>query len=602
MLHPRLHPPVARPIVRHQRGYFARLAILGLAVTASSSTLACSRDGEGFGLLPPDRTAIRNTQAGSLVGEHIPARDDLGLPGIDIYRGIPYAAPPVGAQRWRPPQDPEPWQGVREAIAFGANCPQPQRTNAANQAASNDSPPAIDEDCLTLNIWTTSDRSGQRPNPTIVEESRPVLVWIHGGGFRIGSGSAPALDGSRFVADGAVLVTINYRLGALGFLAHPELLAEHSAANFGLLDMRHALVWVKNNIGEFGGDNNNVTIIGESAGGMAVQLLMARKQVTFQQAISMSGYGTWPLPRVPNLIPEGQTSALANPYGNRAKAPIVNAVTLGEAIIARARMAAAELSSFGQLQTSLDDSSGEATSKINLRDLPVASLIDAVDSLHLPIVDGSSLADEPAVVFAQGAQAQVPFLAGGNSYDGAVMAMANLDPAVFFAGWGKWQSDLRELYAQDFSVSDELGASRLFGDGRYLLASRRLARSMSTVNQPGFLYYYDWIPEQYQETWPGAPHASEIRSLFAAPTLDPPPEASRKVGQGLRHLFLEFARLRKPAGSDWPAYTDTNHSWFTIRRDGSMGVETATLDAKLNFLEQRYEERLEAQGLLSNAP
>ena len=546
------------------------------ALTALSLVALGACNGGPFADLPADRTAVVTTTSGEVIGEHIAATDNAEA--VDVFRGIPYAAPPVGELRWQPPQDPASWSDPREMVDFGARCPQPVRVSEDGVR--------YDEDCLTLNIWTTSDRSGQRPNPTIVPEQRPVFVWIHGGGFRTGSGSAAYSNGTRFVEEGAVLVTINYRLGALGFLAHPTLLAQQPNANFGLLDMRKALEWVNQNISAFGGDNNNVTIFGESAGGMAIQLLMSQPKVRFQQAISMSGYGTWPLPRVPAKVPEGKEAAGANPFGNRAVAPILSATAMGEEII----------------QAALDTASLD--SGTDIREIPVTALTDAVASLHLPIVDGASLPDEPALVFARGAQAPVPYMAGGNSYDGAVMAMAGLSPTDFLASWGEWQDDLRALYAEDFANSDDLGASRLFGDGRYLLAARLTARQMQTVGQPGFLYYYDFVPQANRGQWPGTPHAAELATLF-----DPPnPEAeensqsestaeARAVGRAFRRTFIEFARIRKPKGSDWPPTDATADQWFVIGREGELATTPGVLKDKLDFLEGHYHERVAAQGI-----
>ena len=176
---------------------------------------------------------------------------------VRSYKGIPFAAPPVGDLRWKPPQPVKPWKGVRVAKSFPAMCPQFQFI-----------PGPQSEDCLGLNVWTPA-RSAS--------EKLPVMVWIHGGGFVIGASSQSAYDGEPLAAEGVVVVSINYRLGIFGFLAHPALSKESPqgvSGNYGLLDMVAALEWVKRNIGVFGGDPNNVTIFGESAGGTAVCLLM----------------------------------------------------------------------------------------------------------------------------------------------------------------------------------------------------------------------------------------------------------------------------------------------------------------------------------------
>ena len=202
---------------------------------------------------------------------------------VKVFRGIPYAAPPVGALRWRPPQPTKPWRGVRAAKQLGHNCIQHQPYSDIDPFAA-----GVSEDCLYLNVWTNSlDTRAPR---------RPVMVWIHGGGFFAGFGGEERHNGARLAQKGVVVVTLNYRLGAFGFLAHPALAAEsphHAAGNYGLLDQIAALQWVQRNIARFGGDPSRVTIFGESAGGMSVGSLIASPLAKglFQRAILESGTG-----------------------------------------------------------------------------------------------------------------------------------------------------------------------------------------------------------------------------------------------------------------------------------------------------------------------
>src|SRR4051812_35486536 len=203
--------------------------------------------------------------------------------GVSVFRGIPYAAPPVGALRWRPPQAAARWNGVRSATQLGHNCVQHQPYSDIDPFAA-----GVSEDCLYLNVYTNS--LDTRANP------RPVLVWIHGGGFWAGFGGEERHNGARLAQKGTVVVTLNYRLGAFGFLAHPALAAEsehHAAGNYGLLDQIAALQWVRRNIARFGGDPSRVTIFGESAGGMSVGSLIASPLAKglFAHAILESGTG-----------------------------------------------------------------------------------------------------------------------------------------------------------------------------------------------------------------------------------------------------------------------------------------------------------------------
>jgi para-nitrobenzyl esterase len=242
-----------------------RTAVIGTAVLA---VLGAAR------FASPPRVTI---DTGALEG--------LDTAGVMVFRGIPYAAPPVGALRWKPPQQTQPWRGVRAAQQLGRNCVQHQPYGDIDPFAA-----GVSEDCLYLNVWTSS-----LPLPAS-RTPRPVLVWIHGGGFFAGFGGEERHNGARLAQKGAVVVTINYRLGAFGFLAHPALAAEsphHAAGNYGLLDQIAALQWVKRNIARFGGDPSRVTIFGESAGGMSVGSLIASPLAKglFQRAILESGTG-----------------------------------------------------------------------------------------------------------------------------------------------------------------------------------------------------------------------------------------------------------------------------------------------------------------------
>jgi para-nitrobenzyl esterase len=210
--------------------------------------------------------------------------------GVRSFKGIPYAAPPVGELRWKAPQPIVSWQGVRACNAFGPDCPQaPYTQNSLYYSA----PRPQSEDCLYLNVWTAANANAKRP----------VLVWIHGGALTRGSGATPTYDGTNFAKQGVVLVTINYRLGPLGYLAHPELTSEspqHASGNYGVLDQIAALKWVQKNIAAFGGDPNNVTIFGESAGSWSVNVLVAAPLAKglFQRAIGESGSTFGPLPKL----------------------------------------------------------------------------------------------------------------------------------------------------------------------------------------------------------------------------------------------------------------------------------------------------------------
>jgi len=418
------------------------------------------------------------------------------------------------------------------------------------------------EDCLTLNVWSPEGRT---------EDSRlPVMVWIHGGGFRSGAGSDHVSHGLPLARDGVVLVTFNYRLGALGFLAHPLLEPPEAGkawANYGILDMVAALEWVQRNIRAFGGDPSRVTIFGNSAGGMSVHLLMVVPQAKglFHRAIGMSGYGTWPLPR---------TRATAPPD---ARTRVTRAETVARTLVDRATS--------GTPVESLDE----------LRAIPAASLANAVEPLHLPVVDGTVVPEEPGVVFARGGQHDVPFMTGGDRFDGSVMPSTGLSTAGFLEALGSGLDPFRALYAEDFAVSEERGTRRLFGDARYVLAARYLARNMAQVSSPGYLYYFDFVPAAGRGG-PGAPHGSEVGLLFGHASGD----AARGVGRLLRACWTSFARTGDPNGPGrprWPEYDGATDEWLVI--DEEPEARSGVIKGRLDALEERYLARV---GHLARVP
>ena len=291
-----------------------------------------------------------------------------GPTGVRCFKGIPYARPPVGDLRWQPPQPAAPWSGVRTADAFGPNAMQGVVFSDIDPR-----PAGVSEDCLYLNVWTPALEA---------EMPVPVMVWIHGGGFVVGSGAEPRYDGTNLAANGIIVVTLNHRLNALGFLAHPELTAEspvQASGNYGLLDLVAALEWVKRNIAAFGGDPDQITIAGESAGSEAVSALMASPLARglFHRAIGESG-ALFPTP-------------------SRAPASLDDAEREGLEFMRKAR----------------------ATSLAELRSMPAKQILAASPGLGFrPVVDGHFLPRSPAAIFAEGAQNDVPLLAGWNKDEG----------------------------------------------------------------------------------------------------------------------------------------------------------------------------------------
>src|SRR5271155_1365025 len=296
------------------------------------------------------------TESGAISGVH--------ESGLSVYKGIPFAAPPVGDLRWRPPMPAAPWTGTRKADAFAPACMQ------AGVSMPGETPPTVSEDCLYLNIWTPAKTQ---------QEHLPVIVWIYGGGYTNGSASMPLYWGDKLAQKGVIVVTIAYRVGPLGFLAHPELTHEsprHSSGNYGLMDQIAALEWIQKDIAAFGGDPKNVTIAGQSSGSISVSKLMASPPAKglFQRAIGESGGLFEPVQLAPKFI-------LANAERDGEK----YAISLG------------------------------ATSVEQLRRLPAALLTGNAGGIVHPVIEPYVLPFSPYEAFVSGRQNDVPLLLGSNA-------------------------------------------------------------------------------------------------------------------------------------------------------------------------------------------
>src|SRR5271165_3698335 len=326
--------------------------------------------------------------------------------GLTVYRGIPFAAPPVGELRWRGPEPAAKWDGVKQAAQFGPRCVQGMGNPAGGNAA-----PATSEDCLYLNVWTPAKSANDRV---------PVLVWIYGGGFNAGATSEPNYSGERLAGKGVVLVSIAYRVGTLGFLAHQELSAEnknHASGNYGLLDMIAGLQWVQKNIAAFGGDPRRVTIFGESAGGIAVSMLCASPLAKglFDGAVSESG-GSFGPPR-PNPLPGENLKRLAD-----------------------AERSGAEYAK-----------GAGASSIADLRKIPADKLPAGGRGMGLawPIIDGWVIPDDQYKLYEAKRYNDTPILVGYNSDEGASFSPPKTPEeyvAAVKARYGKFAEDLIKAY------------------------------------------------------------------------------------------------------------------------------------------------------------
>jgi para-nitrobenzyl esterase len=429
--------------------------------------------------------------------------DDGAVAGVqdgalEVFKGIPYAAPPIGPLRWAPPAPAAHWAGVRDASQFGAICPQPRGPNREFSGPQS-------EDCLFLNVWSFAGA-----------KQAPVMVWIHGGAFRFGAGSAPFYDGSDFARDGVILVSINYRLGALGFFAHPALTKaaapDEPLGNYGLMDQIAALQWVKRNIAAFGGDPDKVTVFGESAGGVSVLNLMAAPAARglFAQAIVESG-GGWSSQRT---------------LADQEKA--------GEALATAAGLGP---------DASLDQLRGLPPEKLFAIPLTLAGVN--------PFIDGRLVKESVTKLFAAGREAHVPLLIGSNSYEASLMKAFKIPPADFLA---RLPAADRPLYPG----GDDEAAAALFTDSVMGAPARWIAGRASAA-APAFLYHFSYVPTAQRGTQPGTPHGGEIPFVFGAwpPAFDRLTSADDHAMERLTHAcWVAFAKTGAPScrGFAWPRY------------------------------------------------
>jgi len=444
---------------------------------------------------------------------------------LRVFRGIPYALPPVGAQRWRPPSPMPVWQGVRDANAFGPACVQPQSGTLSNIYSNRPMP--MSEDCLTLNIWAPA---GAR--------HAPVVVWIHGGALWSGSSREALYDGTHMAARGVILVSINYRLGVLGWLAHPGLSAEsaqHVSGNYGLLDQIEALRWVKRNISAFGGDPSNVTIAGESAGGLSVMYLLASPPARglFAKAIAESAYmiSTPDLKAARHGAPSAEAAGVA--LGEKLHAPTIDALRAMDPERLTNEAAAAGFAPFGA-------------------------------------VDGKILPRQLVDVFDRGEQAHVPILAGFNSGEIRSLKILAPPPAAdadeyvkkIREKYGDLADEFLRLYPPTNMEESILAATR---DGLYGWTAERLVRKQADVGMASYLYLFDHGYPAADEAGLHAFHASELPYVFGTfvggtPPLWPKvPDTSREraLSDAMIDYWTSFARTGHPAAAHdaaWPRF------------------------------------------------
>lgn len=444
--------------------------------------------------------------------------------GVSVFRGIPYALPPTGERRWSPPQVFPDWEGERVSTEFGAACPQPESRSGSIYS---DTLARIDEDCLTLNVWAPDGA-----------EDAPVMVWIHGGSLMTGASSQDIYDGATLARQtGLVVVTINYRLGVLGYLAHPELSKESElgiSGNYGLMDQIEALKWVERNIAAFGGNADNITVAGESAGALSILLLMTspKAEGLFDKAIAQSAYmvSMAPLKGTANGHPSAEEAGVA--YAGRMGADNIEA----------------------------------------LRFIPADKLIEQTAKagfVPFGIIDDVFLKAQMPEVFDKGEQAKVPVLAGFN--EGEIRSLRFLLPSIpnkasdyeaaIREGYGDLAESFLDLYPSDSIEASMLATTR---DAMYGWTAERLAASQDALGYPSYFYLFDHSYPNADRLGLRAFHAAEIPYMFGtldaavSPWPEPPRNKDeRALSDAMMQYWASFARDGKPVASgapEWPAY------------------------------------------------
>jgi para-nitrobenzyl esterase len=440
-------------------------------------------------------------------------------PAIRVFKGIPYAAPPVGELRWRAPRPPAAWQGVRQADKFGPACPQTIVTEKKPWTYEFMAHDAVSEDCLFLNLWT----------PAKTGAKLPVFVYIHGGAFVEGSGSVPAYDGEGLASKGVVAITLNYRLGVLGFLTHPELSRESgygASGNYGVLDCVAALRWIHDNVAAFGGDPARVTIAGQSAGGTAVHALVASPLAKglFRAAIAESG---------------------------------------GSAL--------------GGIRTKLADAEQEGVRFAGLKGAASLEALRAMSAEQLlapaagarrfgVVVDGHLLPASIDEIVAQGKQNDVPFLTGGNADEGGASPNPSTDAAAF-------ESQAKQRFGEDSAAFLALYPVAASNDAardqlRMSISSWAQAR-LKTSKAKIYTYFWNHVPPGPDASRYGAFHTSEVPYALNSLAMSDRPftDVDRKIAATMSSYWVNFARTGNPNGKGlpvWPTVSEKPDSTMQI--------------------------------------
>jgi para-nitrobenzyl esterase len=479
--------------------------------------------------------------------------------GVIAFKGVPYAAAPVGDLRWRPPQPAAKWSGIRSAAEYGHDCAQkPFPSDAAPLGTA----PA--EDCLVLNVW--------RPESAPANAKLPVMVWIYGGGFVNGGSSPDVYSGHQFAKQGVVLVSFNYRLGRFGFFAHPALSKESPKGplgNYGFMDQIAALKWVQKNIAAFGGDPGNVTIFGESAGGFSVHTLMTTPAAKglFHKAIVESGGGRG------NITPGRRVSGQAPggpPSGEQVGLAFAKSVGIeGE----------------------------DAAALAALRKLPADTVVSGLNMMTMftptyagPMIDGQIVVDEPGRIYAAGGGAAVPLMVGANSMDIGFSMAKTLDE-VYAPFGAERRAQAEQAFDPKGSKDVRAVGTLVASDTMMVEPARFAAKAWSKAGRPVYAFRFSYVADSMRGQWPGAPHATEIPFVFdtvAAKYGTALTPSDARTAALANAYWAAFAKTGNPNGNgrpDWPLYEPAGDQILDFANDGAKAGPDPW-KARLDLVEQ----------------
>jgi para-nitrobenzyl esterase len=486
--------------------------------------------------------------------------------GVESFKGIPFAAPPVGQLRWRAPQPLKPWKGVRLATNDGNDC---QQTPWPGNAAPLNAP--LSEDCLYLNVW--------RPAGSEAGAKLPVMVWIHGGAFTNGGASASVFAGDSFVRKGVIMVGINYRLGRFGFFGFPELSKQDKdhglLGNYGYMDQITALTWVQRNIAAFGGDPGNVTSFGESAGGISVHVLLTSplSRGLFTRAIVQSGGGR------ENMMGDRAVKV------DRPGWPSLN--TLGLAFARKHGI-----------------TGSGATALAELRALPAAAVDDGLgmgsypdppqpETYGGPAVDGRIVVSSPQEAYLKDKQAKVALIIGATNADFG-MPDAKTKEGVL-AAFGKYALQAQALYDPDGQSDTDSVISTVSADRTMVEPARFVAAEFRRQGLPAYVYRFSYVANSMASEWKsGAPHATEvpyIMNTVAAKYGDKLTAKDAKIADVMNSYWANFAKTGNPNGPGlpaWPIYDSTADQIMDFAADGEARAVKDPWKARLDLVESTH--------------